>query len=197
MKTLKPGSLGHRGLIGKKVVAKEANRVSAKCAISHLADRVPCHRMPVADSPFDFTSHVSYDPYLAAWCCVEGPPKKISTDPPVHLLNPRPTHAPSDIFFLDFFLVRFWAFLGKGSSKTPHTIQIFLQKVHISISKNILHISTKISMSVFSRLFLFYRVFGCFSAMGVQKHYKKRPAKQSCRKVLTKEIGQKSKTDFF
>jgi hypothetical protein len=34
-------------------------------------------------------------------------------------------------------------------------------------------ISTKISMSVFPRLFLFYRVFGCFSAMGVQKHYKK------------------------
>ena len=33
MKTLKPGSFGHRGLIGKKVVAKEANRVSAKCAI--------------------------------------------------------------------------------------------------------------------------------------------------------------------
>jgi hypothetical protein len=30
---LKPGSFGHRGLIGKKVVAKEANRVSAKCAI--------------------------------------------------------------------------------------------------------------------------------------------------------------------
>jgi hypothetical protein len=35
MKTLKPGSFGHQGLIGKKVVAKEANRVSAKCAI-HL-----------------------------------------------------------------------------------------------------------------------------------------------------------------
>jgi hypothetical protein len=33
MKALKPGSFGHRGLIGKKVVAKEANRVSAKCAI--------------------------------------------------------------------------------------------------------------------------------------------------------------------
>jgi hypothetical protein len=33
----------------------------------------------------------------------EGPPKKKSTDPPVHLLNPRPTHPPSDFFFLDFF----------------------------------------------------------------------------------------------
>jgi hypothetical protein len=29
MKTPKPGSFGHRGLIGKEVVAKEANRVSA------------------------------------------------------------------------------------------------------------------------------------------------------------------------
>ena len=33
MNALKPGSFGHRGLIGKKVVAKEANRVSAKYAI--------------------------------------------------------------------------------------------------------------------------------------------------------------------
>jgi hypothetical protein len=34
MKTLKPSSFGDWGLIGKKVVAKEANRVSAKCAIT-------------------------------------------------------------------------------------------------------------------------------------------------------------------
>jgi hypothetical protein len=33
MKALKPGSFGHRGCLGKKVEAKEANRVSAKCAI--------------------------------------------------------------------------------------------------------------------------------------------------------------------
>ena len=31
--TPKPSSLGHRECLGKKVVAKEANRVSAKCAI--------------------------------------------------------------------------------------------------------------------------------------------------------------------
>jgi hypothetical protein len=34
MKTLKPGSFGHRVGLGKKVEAKEANWVSAKCAIS-------------------------------------------------------------------------------------------------------------------------------------------------------------------
>jgi hypothetical protein len=31
------------------------------------------------------------------------------------LKNPNPIR----LFFFDFFLVRFWAFLGKGSSKTP------------------------------------------------------------------------------
>jgi hypothetical protein len=39
--------------------------------------------------------------------------------PPIHSLNPRPTHPPTDFFLLTFFLVRFRAFLGKGSSKTP------------------------------------------------------------------------------
>jgi hypothetical protein len=38
MKTLKPGSFGHRGCLGKKVEAKEANRVSAKCAIVEVLD---------------------------------------------------------------------------------------------------------------------------------------------------------------
>jgi hypothetical protein len=33
--------------------------------------------------------------------------------------------------------------------------------------------TTNMSMSVFPRLFLFYRVFGRFSAMGFQKYYKK------------------------
>ena len=52
-------------------------------------------------------------------------------------------------------------------------------------------------MSVFPRLFLFYRIFGCFSAMGVQKHYKKHFAKQIVSKSFYKKFDQKSKTDFF
>jgi hypothetical protein len=60
-----------------------------------------------------------------------------------------------------------------------------------------LKISTKISMSVFPRLFLFYRIFGCFFATGVQKHYKKRFAKKIVSKSFYKKIDQKSKTDFF
>jgi hypothetical protein len=62
-----------------------------------------------------------------------------------------------------------------------NTKQIFLQKVLVkNYSQNKL---TNISMSVFYRFFLFYRVFGCFSAMGVRRHFKK--------------FDQKSKTDFL
>jgi hypothetical protein len=74
-----------------------------------------------------------------------------------------------------FVLVSFRAFLGKGSSKFKQKNPILLQKVDAEslFQKK----STKTSMSVFPRLVLFYRGFGCFSAMGVQKHYKKRFAK--------------------
>jgi hypothetical protein len=45
---------------------------------------------------------------VTVWSIAEGPPKKIDgpgPGPPVHWLNPRPTHPPSDSFFLflDFF----------------------------------------------------------------------------------------------
>jgi hypothetical protein len=126
----------------------------------------------------------------------EGPPKKNRRTPPVHLLNLRPTHPPSELFFLDFFLARFWAFLGKGSSKTPY--KYFCKK---SMSKTFPKISTKISMSVFPRLFWFHRVFGCFSAMGVQKHYKKRFAKKIVSKSFYKKFDNfvlfNKKTRFF
>ena len=52
-------------------------------------------------------------------------------------------------------------------------------------------------MSVFPRFFWFYRVFGCFSAMGVQKHHKKRFAKKSCRKVFTKSSTKNPKPTFL
>ena len=52
--------------------------------------------------------------------------------------------------------------------------------------------STKISMSVFPRLFLFYRVFGCFSATGVQKHYKKHSEK-----IVSKLFYKKSMSKTF
>jgi hypothetical protein len=64
------------------------------------------------------------------------------------------------------------------------------------MSKSFSKKSTKISMSLFPRLFLFKCVFGWFSAMGVQKHYKKRFAKQIVSKKLYKKFDQKSKNDF-
>jgi hypothetical protein len=41
--------------------------------------------------------------------------------PRVHLLKPRTTHQPTPPPLV-FLLVHFWAFLGKGSSKTPQII---------------------------------------------------------------------------
>jgi hypothetical protein len=52
-------------------------------------------------------------------------------------------------------------------------------------------------MSVFPRFFGFIAFFGCFSAVGVQKHYKKRVEKTAVPKSFNKKIDQKSKTDFF
>jgi hypothetical protein len=85
--------------------------------------------------------------------------------------------------------VRFWAFLGKGSSKT--TLKYFCKK---SMSKTFPSPcrklfpkkSTKISMSGFPRLFLFYRPFRRSSAAGVQNYSKKRFAKNRVERFLQK-----------
>jgi hypothetical protein len=74
-----------------------------------------------------------------------------------------------------------------------NTTKTFLQKVHVEKKSKI---STKISMSVSPRLFLFYRVFGCFSAMGVQKHYKKRYQKNRVEKFFTKNSTKNPKPTF-
>jgi hypothetical protein len=64
------------------------------------------------------------------------------------------THPPtSRILFLDFFLVRFWAFFGEGSSKTPQKYFLQkLQKVHVEnfppkIDKNF-HVSFSVTFFV-------------------------------------------------
>jgi hypothetical protein len=94
---------------------------------------------------------------------------------------------------LPLFLVRFWAFLGKGGSKTPYTTNTntFLQKVHVRVENFFQNNrQKKRSQFFFSTFFGFYRVSGCFSAMGVQKHNNnnnnnnKRFAKKSCRIFL-------------
>jgi hypothetical protein len=76
-----------------------------------------------------------------------------------------------------------------------NTIQIFLQKVHVeNFSQNF---DKHFQCQFFLDFFLFYRVFGCFSAMGVQKHYKKRFTKTIVSKSFYQKFDQKSKTDFF
>jgi hypothetical protein len=56
----------------------------------------------------------------------EGHSKKKMTCPCVYLINFRGTNQPQNIIFLDFFLVRFWAFLGKWSVQ-KHDKNIFIK----------------------------------------------------------------------
>jgi hypothetical protein len=122
----------------------------------------------------------------------EGPPKK-STDPPVHLLNPRPTHPPADFFCLDFrFLVRFWAFLGEGSSKTPHK---YLQKVQLSKT-----FSKKIDKNFdvsFSSIFFVLSRFRVFLSDGSSKTQQKTFCERNLVKTIYQKIDKKPKIDFL
>jgi hypothetical protein len=126
-------------------------------------------------------------------CCLASPrgaAKKKIDGPPRTFAKSR-IHPPTiRLFFLDFFFrVRFWAFLGKGSSKTP--LKYFGKK---SMSETFSKISTKQSMSVFPRLCFVLSRFRVFFSDG--KHYKKRFAKKSCRKVLTKQSTKNPKPTF-
>jgi hypothetical protein len=125
-----------------------------------------------------------------AYIQCEGPPKKID-GPPVHLLDLRPTHPPSAFFFLIFFLSTFLGVSRQGEFK--NTIKIFGQKVRV---KNFSQNFDKNFDVSFSSTFLFYRVFGCFLAMGVQNATKKF-CKKIVSKMFYKQFDQKSKTDFL
>jgi hypothetical protein len=108
----------------------------------------------------------------------EGPAKKNRRAP-----HPPTTHPPADLLFplenWKGLLVRFGAFLGKGSTKAPYIIFANSPCQKLFPTK-----STKISMSVFPRFFLFYRVFRCFPAMGVQKHHETRFEKNRVERFL-------------
>jgi hypothetical protein len=66
-----------------------------------------------------------------------------------------------------------------------------------TFSEKILRKSTKISMSVFPRLFLFCRVFRCFLAMGVQNTQQKTFDKKIVSKTFYKTIDKKIPNRFF
>jgi hypothetical protein len=116
---------------------------------------------------------------------IDGPPRtfaKSQNHPPTIRL----------FFFLTFFFSTFLGISRQGEFK--NTIKIFLQKVHV---ENFFQNFDKKNRCQFSQLPLFYRVFGCFLAMGVQKHYKKRFTKKIVSKSFYKKFDRKSKTDFF
>jgi hypothetical protein len=87
---------------------------------------------------------------------------------------------------------------GPGAStSSPRTSLCCLvsccQNTHAPASKTFSKKIDQISNASFSSIFLFYRVFGCFSAMGVQKHYKN-TTKTFYKKVVSKTITKKSTT---
>jgi hypothetical protein len=73
-----------------------------------------------------------------------------------------------------------------------NTIKMFLQKV----GKKIKYFDKNFDVSFSSAFFVLSR-FRVFSAMGVQKHYKKRCTKRSCRKVFTKKSTKNPKPSPF
>jgi hypothetical protein len=102
-----------------------------------------------------------------------GAPKKID-GPPLHLLDLEPTrpttHRPTS-FLLGFVFSAFWGVSRQGD-EFKNALDMFLQNVHVG--KKIKDFDKNFDVSFSPTFFLFYRVLGCFSAMGVQKHYKKR-----------------------
>jgi hypothetical protein len=122
----------------------------------------------------------------------EGPAKKI--DGPPRTFAKSETHPPTiRVFFLDFFKSTFLGVSRQGEFK--NTTKTFLQKVHVKSfsEKN----RQNFRCQFFLDFFLFYRVFGCFSAMGAQKHYQKRFAKKIVSKSFYKKFDHKSRTDNF
>jgi hypothetical protein len=94
---------------------------------------------------------------------------------------------------LKVFLGSFWAFLGKGGSKTPQ--KSFCKE---SMSENFFKANRqKFRCQFFLDFFLFLsHIWVFFSAMGIQKHYKKHFTKRSCRKVFTKKSTKNPKPTF-
>jgi hypothetical protein len=114
----------------------------------------------------------------------KGHSKNKVTDPYVYLINFRVTNNPKILFFFTFFFSTFLGVSRWGEFK--NTILKKKQKAHVKnfSRENSQKIDKNFDVSFSSIFFLFYRVFRCFLAMGVQKHYKKRLTKKSCRQKI-------------
>jgi hypothetical protein len=82
-------------------------------------------------------------------------------------------------------------FSARGVQTTTEPPQKYSYKKSMSKTKKI----DKVSMSKFSRSLLLYRVFGCFSAIGVQKHNKK--VLQKNKKNRVEKFAQKNHFFFL
>jgi hypothetical protein len=124
----------------------------------------------------------------AAQAASRGAGQKQSTDPPVHLLNPRPTHPPSDFFFPWLFF--FSTFLGVSwQGEFKNTIKMFLQKVHFD--KNF-----DVSVSFSSTFFVLSR-FRVFLSDGSSKTLQKSLHTKNRVEKFLQKIRPKIQNRFF
>jgi hypothetical protein len=88
----------------------------------------------------------------------------------------------------------FGRFSARGVQKHHKNI---LAKSPCRVSKTFPKISTKISMSVFPRLLLFYRVFGCYFSDGSSKALQKTFCKKNRVEKLLQKIRPKVQNRLF
>jgi hypothetical protein len=110
----------------------------------------------------------------------------------VHLLNLKPTHPPSELFFLIFFFSTFLGVSRQGEFK--NTINIFLQKVHVETFSQNFNENFDVCFSSTSFVLSRFRVF--FSDRS-SKTRQKTLYKKIVSKGFFKKFDQKPKTDFF
>ena len=164
---------------------------------------------PLYTWSFSHLAPASWDSYGATWWVLrlstpvlafadlrrlrrEGPAKKKSTDPPVHFLNLRPTHPPSDFFFLTFFFSTFLGVSRQGEFK--NTIKIFLQKVHVE--NFFQNFDKKFRCQFFLDFFCFIAFSGVSQRWEFKNTTKNVLQKKSCRKVFTKNSTKNPKPTF-
>jgi hypothetical protein len=116
--------------------------------------------------------------------------------PPVHLLNLRPTHPPSDFFFLDFSFSKFLRVSRQGEFK--NTIQIFWQKVRVENFSQYFDKNFDVSFSSTSFVLSHFRVFfSDESSKALQKTFcKKNRVEQFLQKIRPK-VQNRLLLDFF
>jgi hypothetical protein len=120
---------------------------------------------------------------------LRGAAKRKRRPPPVKLPNPNPpTRHPT--YFSWLFFSTFLGVSRQGEFK--NTIKLFVQKVHVENFSQNQNNRQKIQCQ-FSSTFFVLSCFRVFLSDGVQKHYKKRFAKKSCRKAFTKKSTKNPK----